>query len=367
MLVSILAILKAGAAYLPLDPTYPEERLRFIVEDAQAGLLVTTSALAAQLPQVTPLLLLDEQQEAIAAGASENLEVTTTPANLAYVIYTSGSTGKPKGAMITLGGLTNYLSWAQQFYALESGNGAPVHSSLAFDLTVTSLFLPLISGRGVTLVPEAQNIETLAETMKQGHHYSLIKITPAHLEMLNQVLQPEEFAASTNALVIGGEALLKDQVAPWREFAPQTRLINEYGPTETVVGCCIYDVPQAAELSTALPIGTPIANTQLYVLDERLQPVPAGVPGELYIGGDGVARGYLNRPGLTAERFIPNAFGQQAGGACIRLAISCAIVRMGCWNTSGASTIRSRSVVSASSSGRSRSLSASIQRCVRMW
>ncbi|WP_172631850.1 non-ribosomal peptide synthetase, partial [Dictyobacter arantiisoli] len=313
MLVSILAILKAGAAYLPLDFSYPEERLRFIIEDAQAGLLLTTSTLAAQLPQLAPVLLLDEQQGAISGCATENLAVATQPDNLAYVIYTSGSTGKPKGAMVTLRGLTNYLSWAQQFYAVDTGSGAPVHSSLAFDLTVTSLFLPLLSGRSVTLVSEAQNIETLATAMKQGHNYSLIKITPAHLEMLNQVLQPEEFAASTRALVIGGEALLKEQLAPWREFAPQTRLINEYGPTETVVGCCIYDVPLAADLSSSIPIGMPIANTRLYVLDERLQPVPVGMPGELYIGGDGVARGYLNRPALTAERFIPDAFSQQPG------------------------------------------------------
>ncbi|WP_338247660.1 amino acid adenylation domain-containing protein [Dictyobacter halimunensis] len=313
MVVSILAILKAGGAYLPLDPTYPQERLHFIIEDAQAVLLLTTGDLSALLPQVTPMILLEEHGEVISSSASTNLALETQPGNLAYVIYTSGSTGKPKGAMITLQGLTNYLCWARQFYAVESGSGAPVHSSLAFDLTVTSLFLPLLSGRGVTLVPEAQNIEALAAVMKQGHNYSLIKITPAHLEMLNQVLRPEEFAASTRALVIGGEALLAEQLLPWRDFAPQTRLINEYGPTETVVGCCIYDAPLSADLPSAVPIGTPIANTWLYVLDECLQPLPAGMPGELYIGGDGVARGYLNRPGLTAERFIPDAFSGRSG------------------------------------------------------
>lgn len=144
-------------------------------------------------------------------------------------------------------------------------------------------------------------------------HFSLVKITPAHLELLNQLLPPKEAAGQTRALIIGGEALSGKSLSFWRTYAPETRMINEYGPTETVVGCCVYEVPDQTPLSGSVPIGRPIANTQIYLLNQYLQPVPVGVTGELYIGGDGLARGYLNRPELTAEKFIPNPFSNEPG------------------------------------------------------
>ncbi len=163
------------------------------------------------------------------------------------------------------------------------------------------------------LVPDAPGIEALCQILRLEHEFSLLKITPAHLDLLAQCLQPEEFATVAHTLVIGGEALFCESVRAWREHAPATRLINEYGPTETVVGCCTYEIPQDAKLDSTVPIGRPLPNTQIYLLDAQLQVVPFGVPGELYIGGVGLGRGYLNRPDLTAERFVANPFSTEPG------------------------------------------------------
>src|SRR5437868_10497282 len=215
--------------------------------------------------------------------------------------------------MILHRGLLNYLSWCCQTYEASAGTGSPLHSPLGFDLSVTSLFSPLLTGQCITLVAEEQGAEALASALRTGADFSLVKLTPAHVQLLNQALQPQEAAASTRALIIGGEALLAEQLAFWRQHAPATRLINEYGPTETVVGCCVYEVAAQDAASGAVPIGQPIANTQLYVLDAQLHLAPIGVAGELYIGGAGLARGYLKRPGLTAERFVPHPWSAEPG------------------------------------------------------
>jgi amino acid adenylation domain-containing protein/non-ribosomal peptide synthase protein (TIGR01720 family) len=318
MVIGLLGILKAGAAYVPLDPAYPPLRLAFMLEDSQAPLLLTQQWLVDRLgvqdrrepgePKKPILLCLDRDWEAVAQESVENPGNPVLPDHLAYVIYTSGSTGQPKGTMITQQGLVNYLSWAGQAYRVSEGQGAPVHSSLSFDLTITGLFLPLLAGRTVTLLPEDQMAEALPGTLRAGQDFSLVKITPAHLELLNRQLSPERAVGATRSLVIGGEALFGEDIRFWQSHAPDTRLINEYGPTETVVGCCVYEVPPGTVISGAVPIGRPIANTQLYLLDQYLQLVPVGVPAELYIGGASLARGYLGRPDLTAERFIPNPF-----------------------------------------------------------
>ena len=314
MVVGLLGILKAGGAYVPLDPTYPKERLAFMLEDVQSPVLLTQERLVAALPtDAAGLVCLDSDWKVIAQKSAANPISEAQAENLAYVIYTSGSTGKPKGVMISHQGLVNYLSWCTKAYAVAEGRGALVHSPIGFDLTITSLFSPLLVGRSVVLIPEDEGVEALSAALCNGDSFSLIKITPSHLELLNQSLSAEEAAGRTRALIIGGEALRGESLSFWRTHAPGTRLINEYGPTETVVGCCVYEVPAKASISDAVPIGRPIANTQLYVLDIHLQPVPIGVAGELYIGGDGLARGYLNRPELTAERFIPNPFSTEAG------------------------------------------------------
>ncbi len=308
MVVGVLAILKAGGAYLPIDPSYPNDRIAFMLDDTRVPLVLAHAATLDRLPDVSRLVSLDGDQAQIAAHASERIPNTAGAHNLAYVIYTSGSTGRPKGAAIEHGGLTNYLVWALEAYAVDGDAGAPVHSSLSFDLTVTSLYLPLLAGARVTLVRD-DDVEALAASLTTRGGHRLVKITPAHLDVLARQLQPEVAAHASHGYVIGGEALRGESLMFWRAHAPSVRLWNEYGPTETVVGCCVYELPIGETPTAALPIGRPIANTRLYILDARLEPTPTGVGGELYIGGDGVARGYLGRPALTAERFVPDPFG----------------------------------------------------------
>jgi amino acid adenylation domain-containing protein len=328
MVVSLLAVLKAGAAYLPLDSSYPAQRLSFMLEDAQPVVLLRPAAMKSSLldvPQGMAVVELDEQKSAATPDVAEyettNPEVAVSPDNLAYVIYTSGSTGQPKGVMITHRGLSNYLRWSSRAYGLSASQGTPLHSSLSFDSSITALFNPLITGGWVHLLAEERGVELLSQALLGGSQlYSLVKITPAHLTALRQTARGSaaEVEAGTHCFVVGGEALSWDEVQHWRERGARgRRLINEYGPTETVVGCCVYEVGEQAEdeasENAGVPIGRPIANMQMYVLDERLMPVPVGVSGELYIGGVGLARGYCGRAELTAERFIPHPYSTEPG------------------------------------------------------
>jgi amino acid adenylation domain-containing protein len=314
LVVGLLGVLKAGGAYVPLDPAYPEERLSFLLQDSQIPILLTQHRLVANLPaHQARVICLDSDWKSISGEGTANPPRTVSGDNLAYVIYTSGSTGKPKGIMVPHRGLVNYLSWCVDAYAAEAGTGAPVCSSISFDLTVTSLFAPLLAGRAVELFPPCRDVELLREGFRTARDYSLVKITPAHLELLGKQISAEEACGRTRAFIIGGENLTARQIQFWQEHAPDTTLVNEYGPTETVVGCCIYQVPPGKHQSGSIPIGRPIANTQLYVLDPQRRLVPIGVPGELYIGGAGLARGYFQRPELTAERFVPHPFSKEPG------------------------------------------------------
>jgi amino acid adenylation domain-containing protein/non-ribosomal peptide synthase protein (TIGR01720 family) len=315
LLVAMLGILKAGGAYLPLDPSYPRERLAFMVEDANVGLLLTKEGLRELLPPAVKSLALGRGGEQFDAYDAGNPRDGLSPENLAYVIYTSGSTGMPKGCAIPHRGLANYLSWGVDAYRVAEGQGSPVHSSIAFDLTITSIFSPLMTGRKVLLLDEEQAAgDALADALKGRPGFSLVKLTPAHLEWLAHALEGDELQGSAAALIVGGEALHAESLSAWRTHAPDTRIVNEYGPTETVVGCCVYELKAGEAASGTLPIGRPIANTRLYILDGEMNPVPCLVTGELYVGGEGVARGYLNRPDVTAERFVPDPFGPGAGG-----------------------------------------------------
>jgi amino acid adenylation domain-containing protein len=316
MMVGLLGILKAGGAYVPLDPEYPRDRLAFIMEDSKIPILLTQTRSAGHLPpHRAKIILLDAFDT---PPSDDNLPRLVTPENLAYVIYTSGSTGNPKGTLIPHRGLTNYITWAAKAYDVSEGRGAPVHSSISFDLTITGLFAPLLTGASVHLVPESMGLEGLATCLLNNKDFSLVKITPAHLKALSHQLPANAVAGHTRAFIIGGEALFGEDVTFWQKHAPNTVLVNEYGPTETVVGCCVYFVPKNKPLHGTIPIGRPIANTQLYILDSSLNPVPIGVKGELYIGGDGVGRGYLNQPNLTAEKFIANPFFADPGSRLYR-------------------------------------------------
>jgi amino acid adenylation domain-containing protein len=233
------------------------------------------------------------------------------PQQLAYVIYTSGSTGRPKGVMVSHRGVVNYLSWARSAYRGRGSGRVPINTAVSFDAAVTSLLVPLMSGGSIwLLLQDGQELLNLGQALCAGEEFAFIKLTPTQLQELQEACGTRLGAAAAEAMVIGGEALTGAHVEPWREQAPRVRLINEYGPTETVVGCVVYEVSQESAREGAIPIGRPIANTQVYVLDEQLEPVPVGVGGELYIGGAGLARGYLKRPGLTAQRFVANPYGE---------------------------------------------------------
>jgi amino acid adenylation domain-containing protein len=314
MVVAALGVLKVGGAYLPLDPEYPLERVSFVLEDAGIGVVLTEERLAERLPVfLGQTVCLDAEWERIGGESDREPQSGIISENLAYVIYTSGSTGRPKGVMINHGGLANYLRWATEAYRIEEGEGAPVHSSIGFDLTVTSLYGPLVNGGRVDLLSEEEGIDALATALSRESGYSLVKITPAHLEILAQQLGDTEVERRAKALVIGGEELKAGGLKYWQEKARGTRLINEYGPTETVVGCSVYEVNGSESGRKTVPIGKPIANTQIYVLDQELEPTPIGVNGEIYISGVGLARGYNRKPELTGEKFIPNRFSRNGG------------------------------------------------------
>ena len=315
LVVAILAVLKAGGAFVPLDPTYPTARLEFMLRDSGAKWLLAQEKLAGglHLPEDVQVMPIDDAASSPEDGAA--IETVSAPDSLAYVIYTSGSTGQPKGTMIEHRGAVNYLSWAIDYYGMDLGDGAPLFSSIGFDATLTSLLAPLLAGKRLWLVPaEGPEVEHIRDALVSDADWSLVKMTPAHLELINALVPEDQLARATRCLVLGGEALHGRSAAPWRRSAAQTRIVNEYGPTETVVGCCIYEIEEEAVADGPVPIGRPIANTRLYVLDRHLQPVPVGVPGELFIGGDGVARGYLNREELTSERFIDASQTGLAGG-----------------------------------------------------
>lgn len=319
LLVGLLGILKAGGAYVPLDPELPGERLAFMLEDAGAKIVLTQKSLLARLPETSShKLCLDEDWPQIASHSPSNPVASTTPRQLAYVMYTSGSTGQPKGACITHRGVVNYLTWAIQAYRVDSAPAIPVTSSIAFDLTVTALFAPLLAGKAVHFPDAKQVSQALGHTLlNSGIDYCLLMLVPAHLPLLEREVgqHPQSLA---HALIVGGEQLYGESLAFWRKHAPATAIWNEYGPTETTVACCVYRVTGDTPSEGPIPFGRPIANTRIYLLDRYGEAVPVGAAGEVYVAGDGVGLGYWRRPELTAERFVPDRFSQQPGALMYR-------------------------------------------------
>ncbi|GLZ42190.1 non-ribosomal peptide synthetase [Actinokineospora sp. NBRC 105648] len=303
MVVAVLAVAKAGAAYVPVDPEYPADRVRFMLTDARPELLLTTQD--ARLPATPGLstVLLDAPDTAdrLAGFPPGDPETALRPEHPAYVIYTSGSTGVPKGVVVSHGALRNHLAWAVRRFAGLSGHTL-AHSSISFDFTVTPLFGPLVTGGCLELCGDSP--DAIADAVGAA---TFLKITPSHLPLLPSV----RFADSgPRTLVIAGEALRGEALDGWR-VPPGLEVINEYGPTETTVGCLLHTV-EAVDGVVApgpVPVGSPVDNVTCHVLDNRLRQVPVGVDGELYVGGAQAARGYLNRPELTAARFVANPFG----------------------------------------------------------
>ncbi|WP_191877993.1 non-ribosomal peptide synthetase [Streptomyces filipinensis] len=307
LIESLLGVWKAGAAYVPIDPANPSERLNHVLADSGASILVSSSGLT-ELTRSFPgaRLTVDQETEWLAEGADTPPSRSHDPERLAYVIYTSGSTGKPKGVMVTQHGLTNHLRWAARDLVVGEG-GAPLFSSIAFDLPATNVYAPLMAGQPVHLLSDLDDLTGLGQALAASGPYSFIKLTPGHLDLLSHQLSPEQAAGLANVVLVAGEALPAKLANDWLELLGPGRLINEYGPTETSIGTTIH--PVQGEQTTTVPLGSPLPNMTTHVLDDTGRPVPGGVIGELYIGGDGLARGYLDRPALTAERFVPNPFG----------------------------------------------------------
>ncbi|MBT6069495.1 MAG: amino acid adenylation domain-containing protein [Proteobacteria bacterium] len=316
--VALLACLKLGCPYVPLDPDYPREHLQFIVDDAQIALLVTNDKNQQSIDLKAPLILKTEDLDVNQVANALSTWPSPAALNIAYIIYTSGSTGKPKGVEVTHQGLSNYVQWASRAYDADHGDGAPIICSLGFDASVTSVYPPLISGKPTVLVPAENETQSLQNLAKSSENFSFFKLTPAHLEILNRFRRADSNhkIKLVKHLILGGEALSGAHLQTWLDGSQNSvTAINEYGPTEATVGCCVHAIQKPYQGN--VPIGTPIQGVQLFILDETLLPVLPGMPGELYIGGVGLAQGYLNRPAITAERFIPNPFGSyfdQAGG-----------------------------------------------------
>ena len=313
MVVGILGVLKAGGAYVPLDPAYPKERLVFMLQDTQAPVLLTQARLTQVMAEsVAHVVCLDADWDAVAAHSGASPASGATARNLAYVIFTSGSTGQPKGVMVEHRALANHMHWVQSTFPMGESDRELQHTPLTFDVSVWEFFAPLLSGARLILArPDGQRDSAYLVEVIAQQRVTSIQVVPSLLRML--VEEPRLSACtSLRRVFCGGEALSLELAQ--RLFARlDVELYNLYGPTETCIDATCWRCDRGQ--NTVL-IGRPLANTQTYILDPHRQPVPIGVPGELYIGGEGLARGYLNRPDLTAERFVPNPFG---GGACTRL------------------------------------------------
>ena len=315
MVVAVLGVLRAGAAYCPVELDQPAARIEFTLADCRPAAVLTSTdgvrrlrphldrALSPSAAAALPVVLVDgpcPQPDAAAPAWAPH------PDTASYVVHTSGSTGRPKGVVVEHKALANYVSFAVSAYPALT-ECALLHSSLSFDLTVTALFGPLVSGGCVHLSPGLGEPGAADRALE---HTGFLKLTPSHLSVLRSLGTAGDPAPGAGDLVAGGERLSPDAAAWWRGRRPDTRVVNEYGPTETTVGCTTYVVEPGDDsgIDDTLPIGRPIQNTQVYVLDDGLRPVPIGVAGELYVAGAGLARGYLGRPALTADRFVPCPF-----------------------------------------------------------
>lgn len=310
MIVGLLGILKAGGAYVPLDPAYPKARLAFMLSDAQVPILLTQRRLTTTLPtHEVHLVCLDTDWRRLTPQRQDNPISGVTPDNLAYVMYTSGSTGHPKGVMIPHRALSNHMHWMQTAFPLTETDRVLQKTSISFDASVWELFAPLLTGaRLIVARPEGHRDSAYLVGLIDEHQITALKLVPSLLQAL---IDEAAFntCLSLQYVFSGGEVL--SPALQERFFSRlDAGLHNLYGPTETTIDVTSFTC-QCERYSHVVPIGRPIANTQIYLLDAYLQPVPIGVPGELYIGGDSLAQGYLNRPELTAQYFIDNPFSER--------------------------------------------------------
>jgi amino acid adenylation domain-containing protein len=316
LVIAVLGILKAGAAYVSLDADYPLERKVYMLDDAAVSVLITHEDLSDRLPaHPAQVVDLTAEREAIAAASDLNPARVAEPDGLAYVIYTSGSTGKPKGVGGSHRQLLSYISGISERLGFTPGASFAMQQTPSVDAPITYLFGALCGGGVLHVISHERTFNARAiGDYFQRHRIDYFKVAPSYLAALQSYPQPEQ-VLPRRLLLVGGEASRSDWIAGVQALAPDCRIVNHYGPTETTVGVLTYDVTPAVSALGAniLPLGRPLPNAEIYLLDEYLNPAPVGVPGELYIGGPSLARGYINRPDLTAETFISHPFSQQPG------------------------------------------------------
>ncbi|HEY0172167.1 MAG TPA: amino acid adenylation domain-containing protein, partial [Pyrinomonadaceae bacterium] len=321
MVVALLGVLKAGGAYVPLDPEYPRQRLDFIIEETQAPLLLTQEHLRERIaPGRARVVALDAEAEAIAGRPTDDLAPQAHADNLAYVIYTSGSTGRPKGVAIAHRSAAAFIDWVGGVFTPEQLAGVLASTSICFDLSVFEIFGTLCHGGAVILAKDALQLPSL----DAAGEVTLVNTVPSAMA---ELVRAEAVPPSVTTINLAGEPLQNALAQQAYGRGNVTRVFNLYGPSEDTTYSTFSLVQKGGERQPT--IGRPVANTQLYILDKRLQPVPVGVPGELCLGGAGLARGYLKRPGLSAEKFIPNPFSREPGARLYRTGDSARLLANG--------------------------------------
>ncbi|HEY8781714.1 MAG TPA: amino acid adenylation domain-containing protein, partial [Mucilaginibacter sp.] len=320
MIIGILGILKAGGAYVPVDPDYPSDRISYMLEDTGAKLVLSSTASRERLNGTTQVSVieLDGDREQIEKEKGSNLQTGIRPEQLAYVIYTSGSTGKPKGAMNEHRGIVNRLLWAQDYFKLNSQDAILQKTTFCFDVSAWELLWPLIAGaRLVFAKPGGQADSAYLRSVIESQKITLLHFVPPMLSAFVSDLEAGDCRGLKNVLC-SGEALSPSQVQLFEEKLPEVKLHNLYGPTEAAIDVTCWSYLNKAEAIGTVPIGKPVSNTQIHILDINGRLVPAGVPGEIHIGGVQVGRGYLNNEELTAEKFISDPFSKEAGARLYR-------------------------------------------------
>ena len=318
-LVAILGILKAGACYLPLDVNSPPTRIEFLMKDAAMEMLLTEEQYASLLPQSpVSVVHLDEDWPLIARQQPMRLANLSVPENLAYIMYTSGSTGSPKGVMITHRSLVNHAYWTSRQFGLGVSDRMLQFSSVCFDISVEEIFTALLSGAAIVVHPSEMLAAEDFMSFVRSEGITVLDLPTGFWHELTRNVNIHGVPECVRLTVVGGEALNTRAAELWRQYAGTSTLLNTYGPTETTVAVTSFTSGEVIVEERIMPIGRPLANTQVFVLDDAFNIQPVGITGEVYIAGCGLARGYLNRPELTAEGFISNPFGQEPGGRLYR-------------------------------------------------
>ncbi len=309
LIISILGVLKAGAVFLPIDINLPQERKKYMLLDSNAYLIISSELLGLGNPfndKTIELKNIPEKNTIL----SRNYDLTIN--GNAYIIYTSGTTGRPKGALIKHIGLANYIKWASDVYVLGEETNFPLFTSISFDLTITSIFTPLITGNAIVIYNGQSTPEMLNDIFNQDN-IGVVKLTPTHLKILNYIRKESINSINQNRsgvkrIILGGEQINPLDIVEFNKVYKNVEIFNEYGPTETVVGSIIYKIDINIIYSENILVGKPIYNTQIYIMNADLKLVPIGAIGEIYIGGYGVAKGYLNNVNLTDSKFLDNPF-----------------------------------------------------------